>query len=135
MDCYRKFKKLTSLDGALLPDLERAGGFAAGQPVGAVCPGLVADQDHRLGHGAGDRHPGGLLPQIVLGPFVGALVDRWNRRICMIVADSLIALATLGLVLLFWTGRVADLACLRVLMFVRSLGGPSTGRPCTPPPP
>ena len=29
-----------------------------------------------------------LLPQIVLGPFVGALVDRWNRRIIMMVADG-----------------------------------------------
>jgi MFS family permease len=29
-----------------------------------------------------------LLPQIVLSPFVGALVDRWNRRLVMIVADA-----------------------------------------------
>ena len=27
-----------------------------------------------------------LLPQIVLGPFVGTLVDRWNRRVIMIVS-------------------------------------------------
>ena len=33
-----------------------------------------------------------LLPNIVLGPFVGALVDRWNRRVVMIVADGFVAL-------------------------------------------
>ena len=32
-----------------------------------------------------------MLPQIVLGPFVGALVDRWNRRLVMMVADGAIA--------------------------------------------
>jgi DHA3 family macrolide efflux protein-like MFS transporter len=31
-----------------------------------------------------------VLPGIVLGPLVGALVDRWNRRVVMLVADSTI---------------------------------------------
>src|SRR5512143_797409 len=48
----------------------------------------------------------GMLPQIVLGPFAGTLVDRTSRRLVMIVADSLIALATVVLILLFWAGRV-----------------------------
>jgi DHA3 family macrolide efflux protein-like MFS transporter len=63
-----------------------------------------------------------LLPQIVLGPFVGALVDRWNRRVIMIVADTSIALATVLLFLLFATERVA-LWHIYALMFIRSLGG------------
>jgi DHA3 family macrolide efflux protein-like MFS transporter len=63
-----------------------------------------------------------LLPQIVLGPFVGALVDRWNRRIIMIVADSSIAVATLILAWLFATGRV-EIWHIFVLAAVRSLGG------------
>ena len=46
----------------------------------------------------------GMLPQVVLGPFAGALVDRWNRRIIMIVADAAIALFTLLLIWLFATG-------------------------------
>ena len=29
-----------------------------------------------------------LLPKAILSPFSGALVDRWNRRVVMIVADS-----------------------------------------------
>ena len=64
----------------------------------------------------------GMLPQVLLGPVAGALVDRWNRRMVMIVADSLVALATLGLVVLFWSGGV-QIWHVYLLMFVRSLGG------------
>ena len=42
-----------------------------------------------------------VLPQILVSPFAGALVDRWNRRVVMLVADSLIALAVVLLVMLF----------------------------------
>jgi DHA3 family macrolide efflux protein-like MFS transporter len=64
----------------------------------------------------------GMLPQIVLGPFAGALVDRWNRRLIMIFADAAIALATLGLIVLFATGLV-QVWHVYVLMAIRSLGG------------
>jgi len=37
-----------------------------------------------------------LLPQIFLGPIAGALIDRWNRRLVLIVADGSIAFFTLG---------------------------------------
>ena len=63
-----------------------------------------------------------LLPQIFLGPFIGALVDRWNRRLIMIVADSSIAASTLGLVWLFATGRV-EVWHIYAIMAIRSLGG------------
>jgi DHA3 family macrolide efflux protein-like MFS transporter len=63
-----------------------------------------------------------LLPQIVLGPFVGALVDRWNRRIIMIVADSGIALATGVLMYLFATGQV-QVWHIYAISLLRSLGG------------
>ncbi len=63
-----------------------------------------------------------LLPQIFLGPFVGALVDRWNRRAIMIVADTSIALATALLMALFALG-IVQVWHIFVLMFVRSLGG------------
>ena len=63
-----------------------------------------------------------LLPQIFLAPFAGALVDRWQRRRVMIVADFSIALATLLLMILFALG-VAAVWHIYVLLFVRSLGG------------
>ena len=33
-----------------------------------------------------------LLPSVVLGPAIGALVDRWSRRLTMVVADGAVAL-------------------------------------------
>jgi MFS transporter, DHA3 family, macrolide efflux protein len=64
----------------------------------------------------------GLLPQILLGPFVGALIDRWDRRLIMIVADSAIAMATGVLIFLFATGVIQVWHVYIILMF-RSLGG------------
>ncbi len=63
-----------------------------------------------------------ILPQILLGPFAGALVDRWNRKLVMLVADAVTALATLVLVVLFWTGHI-QIWHLFVAQFVRALGG------------
>jgi DHA3 family macrolide efflux protein-like MFS transporter len=63
-----------------------------------------------------------LAPQILLGPFVGALVDRWNRRVVMIVADSFIALVGLWLAFLFWSGTM-QVWHVYIVMLARSLGG------------
>jgi MFS transporter, DHA3 family, macrolide efflux protein len=63
-----------------------------------------------------------LLPQIILGPFVGALVDRWNRRLIMIFADTGIAAATGVLIILFATNSVKVWEVFAILL-IRSLGG------------
>lgn len=63
-----------------------------------------------------------ILPQIFIGPFAGALVDRWNRKLVMIVADGTTALATLALVLLFMTGHI-QIWHLYVAEFIRAIGG------------
>ncbi|MBC7236910.1 MAG: MFS transporter [Chloroflexi bacterium] len=63
-----------------------------------------------------------MLPQILLGPFAGVLVDRWDRRRTMMLSDSCIALATVGLAALFALGR-AQVWHILGLMFLRSLGG------------
>lgn len=62
-----------------------------------------------------------LLPQILIGPFAGALVDRWSRRSVMIVADSIVALATVSLVALFWHGGV-QVWQIYLVLFIRSVG-------------
>ena len=64
----------------------------------------------------------GLLPQVLLGPFVGVLVDRWQRRRVMLLADSVVALATLFLGLLFWLD-IVQIWHLFLVLFVRALGG------------
>jgi MFS transporter, DHA3 family, macrolide efflux protein len=61
------------------------------------------------------------LPTILLGPFVGALVDRWNRRVVMIMADSFIALVGLWLAFLFWSGSM-EVWHVYVVMLARSFG-------------
>jgi DHA3 family macrolide efflux protein-like MFS transporter len=63
-----------------------------------------------------------LLPQIVLGPFVGAFVDRWNRRVIMIVADTGIAAAT-GVLLFLCLVNLVQVRHIYVILLVRSLGG------------
>jgi DHA3 family macrolide efflux protein-like MFS transporter len=62
-----------------------------------------------------------ILPGVILGPFAGALVDRWNRRTVMIVADSFIALVSVWLAYLFWNGS-AGVWHVYIAMTARALG-------------
>jgi MFS transporter, DHA3 family, macrolide efflux protein len=62
-----------------------------------------------------------MLPQVVLSPMVGALVDRWNRRMIMILADTLIALSTVVLAILFFLG-VVQIWHIYLIMFLRAVG-------------
>jgi len=64
----------------------------------------------------------GILPSVVLGPFVGALVDRWNRRKILIIADTSIAGVTLVLAYLFSIGLV-NIWVIYLMLFLRALGG------------
>ena len=64
----------------------------------------------------------GLVPQVVLGPFVGPLIDRWSRKWTMILADAAVALSTVVLVYLFWAGTV-EVWHIYVILFIRALGG------------
>ncbi len=63
-----------------------------------------------------------LLPGVLLGPFIGALVDRWNRRMVMLVADGFIALASIWLAYLFWIDAL-QIWQVYVIMLARALGG------------
>jgi DHA3 family macrolide efflux protein-like MFS transporter len=72
----------------------------------------------------------GLVPYVVLGPIVGTLVDRWNRRVIMIVADSIIAIATVVLALLF-AMNVVEIWHIYLLMFIRSVAGGFHGNSMT----
>ncbi len=62
-----------------------------------------------------------LIPQIILGPLAGAYVDRWNRRLVMLIADSFIALVSLWLAYLFWSGAM-QVWHVYIVMLARSLG-------------
>lgn len=62
------------------------------------------------------------LPQILVSPFVGPLIDRWNRRIVMMVADGVIALAVVVLAVLYAWNAV-EVWHVYALMLIRSAGG------------
>ena len=63
----------------------------------------------------------GLLPPVVLGPVIGTLIDRWNRKRVMLTADGLSAAAALLLAWLFATG-IAEVEHVLALLFLRALG-------------
>jgi DHA3 family macrolide efflux protein-like MFS transporter len=63
----------------------------------------------------------GLLPPIVLGPVIGALIDRWNRKTVMLAADGFVAAASLLLAWLFAAG-IAAIPHVLALLFLRALG-------------
>jgi len=61
------------------------------------------------------------LPFILLAPFAGTFVDRWDRRWTMIISDAMIALATAYLAYLFWMD-VARIWHVYLVLFLRSVG-------------
>lgn len=68
----------------------------------------------------------GMLPSVILGPFVGTLVDRWDRRWIMLLADSIITMATIVLAVLFAMDAAA-IWHIYVVMFIRSLASSFQG--------
>ncbi len=64
----------------------------------------------------------GMLPTVVLGPFIGPLIDRWNRKRTILVADGVVALATLGLALMFAFTDV-QIWQIYVVLFIRAVAG------------
>ncbi len=63
----------------------------------------------------------GFLPMLLVAPFAGVWADRFNRKILIIAADSLIALSTLIIAVLFTTGQ-DSLWPLFVVSAIRALG-------------
>ena len=63
-----------------------------------------------------------ILPSVVVMPFAGALIDRWNRRHVMLAADSLSAVVAFVLAGLFVAGE-AQLWHVYAAIFVRSILG------------
>ena len=47
-----------------------------------------------------------MLPSILLHPVAGALVDRWNRKLVMMLSDAAAGVATLAVLLLYASGRL-----------------------------
>ncbi len=61
------------------------------------------------------------LPEVFLAPIIGTLNDRWNRRIVMIVSDTLVAAAMAGLAGLFWMD-IIEIWHIYAVNFLASIG-------------
>lgn len=64
----------------------------------------------------------GLLPQVLLSPFIGTWVDRGNRRLILIAADSTVALATFALAVFFASGLI-QVWQIYLALFIRAVAG------------
>src|SRR6185436_10809311 len=64
----------------------------------------------------------GVLPQVLLSPFIGTWVDRGNRRLILIAADATVAIVTLMLAVLFAFG-VVEVWHIYAALFVRAVAG------------
>jgi len=63
----------------------------------------------------------GFLPQAVLGMFIGALIDRYNRKRIMIAADLFIAAISVMLIIAGAVGEI-PIWLIMVVLFARSIG-------------
>ncbi len=61
------------------------------------------------------------IPMILLRPIAGVLVDRWSRKWILVGADAAIALVSLWLAWMFWTGAM-EIWHVYVVAIVRSVG-------------
>jgi DHA3 family macrolide efflux protein-like MFS transporter len=62
-----------------------------------------------------------LLPQLLLGPFTGVLIDRWDRRRIMILSDIFIAVCSAIMAIMFLNGTV-EVFYIYLLLVLRSAG-------------
>lgn len=72
------------------------------------------------------------LPMLLVSPFVGALVDRWDRRRVMILSDAGSALSTLAIMLLLLAGWL-QMWQLVIALAVGGCSPPSSSPPTAPP--
>ncbi len=63
----------------------------------------------------------GLVPQVIIGPFAGVIIDRYRRKTVMIMADVGVAMASLALGISFAFGE-PSLAFVYTVLLLRALG-------------
>lgn len=62
-----------------------------------------------------------LVPIILLSPVAGVVVDRYNRRLVMMLADAFVALVTLLMAILFMAGKL-EIWLIYLLLVLRASG-------------
>lgn len=62
------------------------------------------------------------LPNILVGPFAGVWIDRYNRRTVMMAADGLVAFSSVVLGIAFLLMEAPPMWFIYVILFIRGLG-------------
>ena len=62
------------------------------------------------------------LPNLLLGPFAGVWIDKYNRKTVMILADGLIALTSVLLAIVFMLNEVVPISFIFLMLFIRGIG-------------
>lgn len=62
------------------------------------------------------------IPYMIIGPFAGVWIDRYNRRIVMIVADAFVALSSVACGIAFLLVEAPPIWFIYVILFLRGLG-------------
>jgi DHA3 family macrolide efflux protein-like MFS transporter len=68
------------------------------------------------------------LPNMLIGPFAGVWVDRYNRRTVMIAADGLVAVSSAILGVAFWLVPTPPIWFIYLVLFLRGLGSTFHGQ-------
>lgn len=63
----------------------------------------------------------GFLPQAIIGPFVGVVIDRYNRKKIMILSDAIISALSLGITVMGLLGEI-PVWFIMLILFGRSIG-------------
>lgn len=63
----------------------------------------------------------GMLPQAIIGTFIGVFIDRWNRKKVLIVSDIFLALCALTMSILL-RNETANLNWIYLMLGLRSVG-------------
>lgn len=62
------------------------------------------------------------LPNMLIGPFAGVWIDRYNRRTVMIAADGVVALSSVVLGAAFLLSKAPPVSLIYCVLFLRGLG-------------
>lgn len=62
------------------------------------------------------------IPNMIIGPFAGVWIDRYNRRTVMIAADGLVALSSVILGAAFLLSETPPIWFIYLILFLRGLG-------------
>ena len=73
-----------------------------------------------------------ITPFLIVSPIAGVMVDRYNRKLMMMVSDLAAGLGTLAVLILWSQGRWNS-GCSTSRRCCWALAAPSSGRPTRPP--